>query len=71
MLLGEVTFVLQTCAGRLAWHNTSVRFDNFFDAAIWCMLYAQLLEGGPMLRIAADQRGADDLGVAFESDPTW
>lgn len=71
MLLGEVTFVMQSQTGGAAWHNTSVRFDNFFDTAIWCMLYADLLREGPLLRIAVDHFGAVGLDAVFEGDPRW
>ena len=71
LLTGEVEFIVQCKVDEEPWRNTLVRFDNFFDIAIWCILYNHFLWTGPQFRIAADSRGAEELERRFESDPRW
>lgn len=37
--------------GNDCWYNTYARFDNLFDAAIWCMLFSATMRPGPQFRV--------------------
>lgn len=51
-LLGPCRYVVQgTPHGNDCWYNTYARFDNLFDAAIWCMLFSATMRPGPQFRV--------------------
>lgn len=45
------------------WHDTSARFDNIFEAAQWCMLFAHAVRPGPGFRFTVYEHAAEPGGV--------
>ena len=55
LIFGPHRFVVQTKTyPELGWRDTHARFDDYFDATIWCLLFSLSLRPGPQFRVAED-----------------
>ena len=45
------------------WHDTSARFGNIFEAALWCMLFAHSVCPGPGFRFTVNELSDESRGA--------
>ncbi len=45
------------------WHDTSARFGNIFEAALWCMLFAHAVYPGPGFRFTVNELSDEPRGA--------